>query len=281
MSNEILSLETAEPISMFSSLKAGLKAFADNFVPFLKMCRFPVLNIVSMLLMFSPLFAIKTKLGFGGFIFGGILFIVGLVLFFTSFWKSLLGVVAVSYFAKDIYENKPVQEPSKYFSYVEKYSFEYLKFNLWLLLFGIIFVILYFIAVAAIVAFSVIPYMSLIGMCAGVIISVLFFGTSMYGLMFAYIFWAYGDKNDNISIIKNAVLTSAKNVFSVFVLFFILTSIIPAVIYFVCLIPVGIILGLESIKTASSVLSMLLMWFIYYFAMFVSTRYYFAVIKKK
>ena len=148
-------------------------------------------------------------------------------------------------------------------------------------MFGSIFAIIYIITVAALVAFIMMPNMFAIGIFMMVIASLLFFGTVVYGLTYSYIFWAYGDKNDSISIIKNAVTTSVKNIFSVFVLFFTLTSIIPAIVYFVCLIPIGIIFGLDAIKTASSILSMVTFWFIYYFAMFVSTRYYFELIKKK
>lgn len=282
MSDETFNLETqSEAVSMLSCLKIGLGALFKNFVPFLKMCHFPILNVISMLLMLSPAILIKLKSGFLGLIVGGILFIVGLVLFFASFWKSLLGFVAISYMAKDIYENKEIQEPSIYFSYVEKYSLQYLKFNLWLFLFGSIFAIIYIITVAALVAFIMMPNMFAIGIFMMVIASLLFFGTVVYGLTYSYIFWAYGDKNDSISIIKNAVTTSVKNIFSVFVLFFTLTSIIPAIVYFVCLIPIGIIFGLDAIKTASSILSMVTFWFIYYFVMFVSTRYYFELIKKK
>lgn len=282
MSDETFNLETqSEAVSMLSCLKIGLGALFKNFVPFLKMCHFPILNVISMLLMLSPAILIKLKSGFLGLIVGGILFIVGLVLFFASFWKSLLGFVAISYMAKDIFENKPVQEPEKYFSYVEPYSFQFLKFNLWLFLFGSIFAIIYIITVAALVAFIMMPNMFAIGIFMMVIASLLFFGTVVYGLTYSYIFWAYGDKNDSISIIKNAVTTSVKNIFSVFVLFFTLTSIIPAIVYFVCLIPIGIIFGLDAIKTASSILSMVTFWFIYYFVMFVSTRYYFELIKKK
>ena len=282
MSSESFNLEApTEPVSMFSCLKLGLSAFFKNFIPFLKMCYYPLLNIISMVLMLSPAIFVKMNFGFLWVIIGGIFFIIGLVLFVSSFWKSLLGFVAISYLAKDIFENKPVQEPEKYFSYVEPYSFQFLKFNLWLFLFGSIFAIIYIITVAALVAFIMMPNMFAIGIFMMVIASLLFFGTVVYGLTYSYIFWAYGDKNDSISIIKNAVTTSVKNIFSVFVLFFTLTSIIPAIVYFVCLIPIGIIFGLDAIKTASSILSMVTFWFIYYFVMFVSTRYYFELIKKK
>lgn len=282
MSDETFNLETqSEAVSMLSCLKIGLGALFKNFVPFLKMCHFPILNVISMLLMLSPAILIKLKSGFLGLIVGGILFIVGLVLFFASFWKSLLGFVAISYMAKDIYENKEIQEPSIYFSYVEKYSLQYLKFNLWLIVFGTIYSLLFAIVAGILTVLSMNPATFVFGLVALVVLSAVFFGSVIYGLTFSYIFWAYGNKDDNISIINNAISCSIKNLLSVFVFFFTLTTLIPAVVYFVILVPIGIILGTEDVKLASSALSLVSFWFIYYLAMFVSTRYYFEVIKKK
>lgn len=282
MSSESFNLEApTEPVSMFSCLKIGLGALLKNFVPFLKMCHFPILNVISMLLMLSPAILIKLKSGFLGLIVGGILFIVGLVLFFASFWKSLLGFVAISYMAKDIYENKEIQEPSIYFSYVEKYSLQYLKFNLWLIVFGTIYSLLFAIVIGVLTIFSMNPVTFIFGLLAILVLSAVFFGSVIYGLTFSYIFWAYGNKDDNISIINNAISCSIKNLLSVFVFFFTLTTLIPAVVYFVILVPIGIILGTEDVKLASSALSLVSFWFIYYLAMFVSTRYYFELIKKK
>lgn len=282
MSDETFNLETqSEAVSMLSCLKIGLGALFKNFVPFLKMCHFPILNVISMLLMLSPAILIKLKSGFLGLIVGGILFIVGLVLFFASFWKSLLGFVAISYMAKDIYENKEIQEPSIYFSYVEKYSLQYLKFNLWLIVFGTIYSLLFAIVAGILTVLSMNPATFVFGLVALVVLSAVFFGSVIYGLTFSYIFWAYGNKDDNISIINNSIFTSFKNLLSVFVFFFILTTLIPAIFYFIVLIPLGIIYGIENLKISSSILSMVTFWFIYYFVMFVSTRYYFELIKKK
>lgn len=282
MSSESFNLEApTEPVSMFSCLKLGLSAFFKNFIPFLKMCHYPLLNIISMVLMLSPAIFVKMNFGFLWVIVGGILFIVGLVLFFASFWKSLLGFVAISYLAKDIFESKEIQEPEKYFSYVEAYSFQFLKFNLWLLVFGTIYSLMFAVVIGVLTIFSMNPVTFIFGLLAILVLSAVFFGSVIYGLTFSYIFWAYGNKDDNISIINNSIFTSFKNLLSVFVFFFILTTLIPAVVYFVILVPIGIILGTEDVKLASSALSLVSFWFIYYFAMFVSTRYYFELIKKK
>lgn len=282
MSSESFNLEApTEPVSMFSCLKLGLSAFFKNFIPFLKMCYYPLLNIISMVLMLSPAIFVKMNFGFLWVIVGGILFIVGLVLFFASFWKSLLGFVAISYLAKDIFENKPVQEPEKYFSYVEPYSFKFLKFNLWLLVFGTIYSLMFAVVIGVLTIFSMNPVTFIFGLLAILVLSAVFFGSVIYGLTFSYIFWAYGNKDDNISIINNSIFTSFKNLLSVFVFFFILTTLIPAIFYFIVLIPLGIIYGIENLKISSSILSMVTFWFIYYFVMFVSTRYYFELIKKK
>lgn len=282
MSDETFNLETqSEAVSMLSCLKIGLGALFKNFVPFLKMCYYPLLNIISMVLMLSPAIFVKMNFGFLWVIVGGIFFIIGLVLFVSSFWKSLLGFVAISYMAKDIYENKEIQEPSIYFSYVEKYSLQYLKFNLWLIVFGTIYSLLFAIVIGVLTIFSMNPVTFIFGLLAIIVLSAVFFGSVIYGLTFSYIFWAYGNKDDNISIINNAISCSIKNLLSVFVFFFTLTTLIPAVVYFVILVPIGIILGTEDVKLASSALSLVSFWFIYYLAMFVSTRYYFELIKKK
>ena len=282
MSSESFNLEApTEPVSMFSCLKLGLSAFFKNFIPFLKMCYYPLLNIISMVLMLSPAIFVKMNFGFLWVIVGGILFIIGLVLFVSSFWKSLLGFVAISYLAKDIFENKPIQEPEKYFSYVEPYSFQFLKFNLWLLVFGTIYSLMFAVVIGVLTIFSMNPVTFIFGLLAIIVLSAVFFGSVIYGLTFSYIFWAYGNKDDNISIINNSIFTSFKNLLSVFVFFFTLTTLIPAVVYFVILVPIGIILGTEDVKLASSALSLVSFWFIYYLAMFVSTRYYFELIKKK
>lgn len=282
MSSESFNLEApTEPVSMFSCLKLGLSAFFKNFIPFLKMCYYPLLNIISMVLMLSPAIFVKMNFGFLWVIVGGIFFIIGLVLFFASFWKSLLGFVAISYMAKDIYENKEIQEPEKYFSYVESYSFQFLKFNLWLLVFGTIYSLMFAVVIGVLTIFSMNPVTFIFGLLAILVLSAVFFGSVIYGLTFSYIFWAYGNKDDNISIINNSIFTSFKNLLSVFVFFFILTTLIPAIFYFIVLIPLGIIYGIENLKISSSILSMVTFWFIYYFVMFVSTRYYFELIKKK
>lgn len=282
MSSESFNLEApTEPVSMFSCLKLGLSAFFKNFIPFLKMCYYPLLNIISMVLMLSPAIFVKMNFGFLWVIVGGIFFIIGLVLFVSSFWKSLLGFVAISYLAKDIFENKPVQEPEKYFSYVEPYSFQFLKFNLWLLVFGTIYSLMFAVVIGVLTIFSMNPVTFIFGLLAIIVLSAVFFGSVIYGLTFSYIFWAYGNKDDNISIINNSIFTSFKNLLSVFVFFFILTTLIPAIFYFIVLIPLGIIYGIENLKISSSILSMVTFWFIYYFVMFVSTRYYFELIKKK
>lgn len=282
MSSESFNLEApTEPVSMFSCLKLGLSAFFKNFIPFLKMCYYPLLNIISMVLMLSPAIFVKMNFGFLWVIVGGIFFIIGLVLFVSSFWKSLLGFVAISYLAKDIFENKPVQEPEKYFSYVESYSFQFLKFNLWLLVFGTIYSLMFAVVIGVLTIFSMNPVTFIFGLLAILVLSAVFFGSVIYGLTFSYIFWAYGNKDDNISIINNSIFTSFKNLLSVFVFFFILTTLIPAIFYFIVLIPLGIIYGIENLKISSSILSMVTFWFIYYFVMFVSTRYYFELIKKK
>ena len=282
MSSESFNLEApTEPVSMFSCLKLGLSAFFKNFIPFLKMCYYPLLNIISMVLMLSPAIFVKMNFGFLWVIVGGIFFIIGLVLFVSSFWKSLLGFVAISYLAKDIFESKEIQEPEKYFSYVEPYSFQFLKFNLWLLVFGTIYSLLFAIVIGVLTIFSMNPVTFIFGLLAIIVLSAVFFGSVIYGLTFSYIFWAYGNKDDNISIINNSIFTSFKNLLSVFVFFFILTTLIPAIFYFIVLIPLGIIYGIENLKISSSILSMVTFWFIYYFVMFVSTRYYFELIKKK
>lgn len=282
MSDETFNLETqSEAVSMLSCLKIGLGALFKNFVPFLKMCYYPLLNIISMVLMLSPAIFVKMNFGFLWVIVGGIFFIIGLVLFVSSFWKSLLGFVAISYLAKDIFESKEIQEPEKYFSYVEPYSFQFLKFNLWLLVFGTIYSLMFAVVIGVLTIFSMNPVTFIFGLLAILVLSAVFFGSVIYGLTFSYIFWAYGNKDDNISIINNSIFTSFKNLLSVFVFFFILTTLIPAIFYFIVLIPLGIIYGIENLKISSSILSMVTFWFIYYFVMFVSTRYYFELIKKK
>lgn len=278
---KVLILKRQLVISMFSCLKLGLSAFFKNFIPFLKMCYYPLLNIISMVLMLSPAIFVKMNFGFLWVIVGGIFFIIGLVLFIASFWKSLLGFVAISYMAKDIFESKEIQEPEKYFSYVEPYSFQFLKFNLWLLVFGTIYSLIFAVVIGVLTIFSMNPVTFIFGLLAILVLSAVFFGSVIYGLTFSYIFWAYGNKDDNISIINNSIFTSFKNLLSVFVFFFILTTLIPAIFYFIVLIPLGIIYGIENLKISSSILSMVTFWFIYYFVMFVSTRYYFELIKKK
>ena len=90
MSSESFNLEApTEPVSMFSCLKLGLSAFFKNFIPFLKMCYYPLLNIISMVLMLSPAIFVKMNFGFLWVIVGGIFFIIGLVLFFASFVLKL------------------------------------------------------------------------------------------------------------------------------------------------------------------------------------------------
>ncbi len=282
MSFETFNLETSKPISMFSSLEIGLSALSKNLVPFFKMCFYPLLNVFAMLLMASPALFVFMGASFFGIMASVGLFFFGIALFFFSFWKSLLGFIAVSYLAKDIYENKPVQEPWVYYSYVEKFTFNYIKFNLWIFLFGVAASILY----TAVVGFLVfaalfVKFFNLLSILGIVAVSAFFTSVIIYGFTFAYIFWAYGDKDDNLSVIKDAITLSFKNIFSVFLLFFITMTLIPTLLYAIILIPTGVLFGLKAAYATSSFLYLISMWFIYYFTMFITTRYYFALVKNK
>lgn len=274
MSNETFNINSSGAVSVFSSLSKGLSALFNNLSSFLLMCYFPFLNVISMLLMVSPVIIIKTGFSFFNFIFAGVLFIAGFVLFLVTFWKSLLGLIAVSYLAKDIYENKPIQKPSDYFSYVEEYSFQFLKFNLWIMFYSVLYSLAFVLVISLATAFSFLIHTPVLAFAAIFILGLFFMAVVVFGLLFSYVFWAYENKYDNVSVIKNALSFSIKNIFSVFVLFLILTSVIPAVFYFIILIPTGIIYGLETVKVASSALGAVFGWFIYYFTMFVATRYY-------
>lgn len=274
MSNETFNINSAKQVSVFSSLSKGLSALFNNLSSFLSMCYFPILNIISMTLMVSPAFILKTSFGFFNFILAGVLFIAGFIMFLVTFWKSLLGLVAISYLAKDIYENKPIQNPSDYFSYVEEYSYQYLKFNLWVMLFGILYSLAFVVIISLTTAFSILIHTPFLAAAVVLLLGLFFLAVVVFGLLFSYIFWAYENKDDNVSVIKNALSFSIKNIFSVFVLFLILTSIIPAVFYFVILIPTGFIYGLEAAKIGSSAIGLIIGWFVYYFTMFVATSYY-------
>ena len=141
MSNEIINLETSEPVGMFEALSEGVGKVFNNLGAFFKMCK-PILIItIALLLIFVPAALVKGASSFFDIFAGLIVIILGLGLFIYGFWKFLLGCVAVMYLAKDIFENKPIQTYREYMSYIEKFGGQYALF--WLILVGI--QILYFI----------------------------------------------------------------------------------------------------------------------------------------
>ena len=268
MEKEIISLESCKKIGIIDCLCQGITAFFKNFVPFCKML-LPILWIAlsSILLGVSTFFVIisMTSENIIFIIFAVLFFIFSACVFGYSFWRYLIGMVAVSYLAKDIYENKEIQNQKDYYYYVDVHTKSYAKYWLYNALLSIGWIII--LAVLCKGAFYIfqnyislfIPY--IIGIIAFLIISIPF----VIGLAFSTCFWAYQDKNKPYEAIKNAIKISYKKVFAVFGYFILLYISIFAIEYL--------------LRKISPVLSTIFDLFAGYFTIFIMTRYYFDIIK--
>ena len=268
MEKEIINLELSEKVGIIDCLGEGVIAFFKNLIPFLKML-LPLLWVIlsSILLSIAAFFTILSMASdFLVFkIISVLLLIFSACIFGYSFWRYLIGMVAVSYLAKDIYENQEIQSSKAYYGYVETYSSNYAKYWLynaalsfiWLALF------IYICGFAYYILHNYISYFLwyLLFILLFIIISVPF----LIGLNFSIFFFAYQDKENPFNLILYAVKLSYKKAFPLFWYLFLLNILI-------------IILG-GLLYKISPLLSSLFSMFASYFTIFVTTRYYFDIIK--
>ena len=64
-------------------------------------------------------------------------------------------------------------------------------------------------------AFSILIHTPFLAAAVVLLLGLFFLAVVVFGLLFSYIFWAYENKDDNVSVIKNALSFSIKNIFSV------------------------------------------------------------------
>lgn len=287
MTEEINPLETREPIGVIDAFKEGSSLFFKNITSVLKMSK-PVLGCtIALYFAASPVIFNKAPL-----LLTLICSIVGLCFFIYYFWKYIIGYMSVSYLAKDIYENKEIQEPSKYFGYVSKYSSSYIKFWLWafLIIFGAIigvfaasFILIF--SSSLISAVNPVASFGLIIISFLAIIALSVFLIPFYnGIFISPLSWAYGDKTNPLERIFEAIKLSYKNALPLFGLLIVLSisSVILVIIptLLICLINT-LIFGIGIASTLSTnILTEGLGFFISYYIIFVATRYYFGLIKK-
>ena len=275
MPDEIINLETQKPISMLKSLGIGICAFFKNIVPFFKMSLPVWLNYIGVLFLFAPVALLKSGVNFITLFISTFIFIIGLILFLYSFWKYMLGIVAVSYLAKDIYENKPLQKPSKYYNYVIKNQKSYLIYLLWACLYGIIFILLFALLAFVLVALAAKLSLFIIIILVSLIVAVLFY-LLLTAIQFSVFYWAYGDKNKKKEHINSAIKTVLENCFSFVALGFVLFVI---TFLFLVIITVFNYILMHS-SAIVDFISYPLGLLINLFLSFVCTRYYFALASK-
>lgn len=267
MEKEIIDLETAESIGIIDCLGEGISKFFENFVPFLKML-IPVLLLFISIIMLTGgticLVASIVSLNLAFISFSALFFLVCMGFFFYTFWRYLLGYIAVSYLAKDIYENKPIQSPNDYYGYVERFSSEYVAFWLYNMLFCILFVCL--LCIPCFLGYSAYQNNQSIIPCILLeLIAVLLAIPVSIGLSLSKYFFAYQDKSKPLHLIIKAIKVSFKKFFPIFI-FTLLLSLTVGVINF----------GLSILL---SFLSIIIAPILEYFMVFVTTRYYFEIVK--
>ncbi len=287
MSNEIINLETSEPVGMFEALSEGVGKVFNNLGAFFKMCK-PILIItIALLLIFVPAALVKGASSFFDIFAGLIVIILGLGLFIYGFWKFLLGCVAVMYLAKDIFENKPIQTYREYMSYIEKFGGQYALF--WLILVGI--QILYFIG-ALILGFltgflSVSLGAGAFWFFIGIIVLYLTFAVPFFiGTYFSPAFFAFEDKKDPLGRIGHAIRTSYDNWLPMLfysIILGLVSTLVIIVVSFAATIVCVLLFNSDKMLCGgiSAIISNIIGSIVFYFQMFVFTRYYFELIKKK
>ena len=181
--SQILNLEQAPKIGILKAVKEGCIALIKNRFAFFKM-QAPI--AILLFLVFANYIALFFK-------FHDLDIMLNLIYTFACVYFAI-GISAISYLAKDIYENKPIQKPSVYFDYV--------KFH--------------FLSLSKLYIFKIILYLVL----SFLYISIMNIqdGKDVYDLMYNFailyfsftsitdIFWAYQDKihpiNSFIDVIK-------------------------------------------------------------------------------
>lgn len=282
MTEEINPLETRDPIGIIDAIIEGTSLFFKNIVPVLKMSKPALFLAIALCLALAPVFfntaplAITLTCSFFGLIF-----------FIYAFWKYLISYVSVSYLAKDIYENKEIQNSSKYFEYVSKYSISYIKYWLWLWLIALVTAAL-FIAVVSITIWltaAISPVMLLVGLFASLVLTILLV-PFINGIYISLLSWAYGDKTKPLARIFDGIKLSYSNALSLFMFFLIsgffclILSIIPTAI---ALIACNLLfIKSEMLSDLSAfIVTQWLGFFMSYLIIFIDTRYYFSLVRKE
>ena len=194
MTNEIVNLENSPKISLFGAIIDGINAIFSNFGVFIKM-QYPILFVLMSLMVSVSVMYIPYTVPFGLYLCFLMVSITGVVFFAISFWQYLLGLVGVSYLAKDIFENKEIKNSSVYIGYAKEHTKSYVGLLLWICLF---YIILWVIGI-----FLNPPVLNII---AGILTIPL-----CMALAFAPVFWAYQDKNKPLLPIIDAIKKSYSN----------------------------------------------------------------------
>ena len=205
--NEFLNLEQIPKEGLLKALKEGLIALIKNKNTFFKMLT-PI--YVFLLYIFISCLLPGKENDYIDFILCIILFFVCAYLF--------IGISAVSYFAKDALENKPIRRASNYFNYVNHYFASLFKLYILKL---ILFLILSF------------SYFEVTKITNGNEIMVLMQNFVVFFFAFtsvADIFWAYQDKKHPLKSFVDAIKTFFKS--SKFIIFCAVFAVFIAIGYF-------------------------------------------------
>ncbi len=269
MTQEIIALETSPKIGMFSSIAKGFKALFKNPLIFLQMCITPLLLAIATSLPFVCAYYYNDDLRLEALILLIACTLIAIPVIIYLFWRYLVGITAVSYLAKDIYENKPVKKRADYFSYVDKHSSSLLRFYCWdCLLVLVLSVIFIASSVRTYVIFIEKPFQTGI---FGSLSILSFFGLIVLGLAFtiAQLYWAYNDKSKPLKCLIEGLKFGTAKIFQL-----IAFSIILGLIYGVII----LILKLLSYPVVC-LFSNLLSYIATYIFYFIFTRYYFDLTK--
>ncbi len=281
MTCEIKNLEDRAPIGILCCFKEAFVAFFYNMIPFFKVAKPAFLIFLSVMLSYAfPLSLLFFDLDFITIYIAPLISIYGIILFCYSYWKSLLGSVAVSYLAKDIYENKPVQKASRYYEYVSAHRGSYIKFLLWIVLFEVIMWCYYILRYTS----TLLPRQSLflhIFIAVFTLFCLMVFKMSLF-------FWAYGDKTHPLDRIGDSFVYSAKKFSSLF-WFFVLIIVLWSIINYPLVTAIQHLPSFPFLKTGIKPMFFMVMSIAVslayttvesYFLNFIYTRYYFDIVKK-
>ncbi len=280
MTNYSVNIEDAPKLGILDCINEGYLGLIRNFKTFLKISIAPIINFLMVYIMLLPAFILGPNANFVESLICLLWLVICMPVYVYVFWQALLSVIAISYFAKDVYEHKPIQKASTYYAYVKYHGTSYIKYLLWASLFCLIITVIS----AAVFIFEVFYLENRALSFATIIILTAISILIIAAYQFGQLYWAYNDKTNSLNVFIKGFIKGMENSLKVLLLIIIWNF--------------GLILPVVAIKTVINAVFSTLVYnpVILYnttdfivglyivivgcTSTFVLTRYYFSIMKK-